>query len=210
MSRVYKSDALEGLENERHDYLEGVLSEGLANTDALACEEGHEGHGVVVAALSKTLRLIGVVVLAPLVFVVMQLVNIDDHHFAGTDLDSPDLHIIIHAERGADRQWRVDPQGLIEAVLQVIILSLIEGVHVKLLGQGLQRGALILESFKICHQALSCSVPNRFVLDHVAYGIGESRGLGESAGHEEGYTLVYHVVVIVLEQGVLKHDGEEV
>ena len=123
---------------------------------------------MVVSSLSKTLGLIGVVVLAPLVFVVMQLVDIDDHHFAGTDLDSPDLHIIIHAERGADRQWWVDPQGLIEAVLQVIILSLIEGVHVKFLGQGLQRGALILESFKICRQALSCSVTNRFVLDHVA------------------------------------------
>ena len=102
MSRVYKSDALEGLENERHDYLEGVLSEGLAHADSLACKEWHERHWVVVASLSKTLGLKGVVVLAPLVFVVMQLVNIDVHYFASTYLDSPDLYTLIHAERGAE------------------------------------------------------------------------------------------------------------
>ena len=68
---VNKIDALESFEDNRHDDLEGVLSEGLSHTDALACEEWHEGHRVVVAALSKSLRLKGVVVFAPLVFVVM-------------------------------------------------------------------------------------------------------------------------------------------
>ena len=103
MSRVYKSDALEGLENERHDYLEGVLSEGLAHADSLACKEWHERHWVVVASLSKTLGLKGVVVLAPLVFVVMQLMNIDDHHVALADLDPSDVHTLSHAKGSADR-----------------------------------------------------------------------------------------------------------
>jgi hypothetical protein len=98
VGEVNKVDAFEGLENERHDDIHGVLSQGLTNTDALSCEEGHEGHGVVMAALSKTLRLEGLVVLAPLILVVMQLMNINDHHIASMDFDSPDLHGLSHAE----------------------------------------------------------------------------------------------------------------
>ena len=103
MGGVDKVDTLEGFEDERHDYLEGVLSEGLAHAHTFACEEGHEGHRVVVATLSKTLGPIGVVVLAPLVFVVMQLVNIDDHHVALTNLDPSNVHTLSHAKGGADR-----------------------------------------------------------------------------------------------------------
>ena len=132
MGGVNKIDAFEGLENERHDDLEGVLSKGLTNTDALSSEEGHERHGVVMATLSEPLRLVGVVVLAPLILIVMQLMHIDDHHVASTDMDSPDIHALSHAERGADRYWGINSQGLIEAVLEVIVFGLIEGVHVKL------------------------------------------------------------------------------
>jgi hypothetical protein len=100
---VNKIDSLEGLEDERHDDLEGVLSEGLAHAHTLACEERHEGHRVVVATLSKTLGPIGVVVLAPLVLVVMQLMNIYDHHVACADLDPSDVYTLSHAKRSADR-----------------------------------------------------------------------------------------------------------
>ena len=130
MGGVNKLDALESLQDERHDDLEGVLREGLAHAHTLACEEGHEGQRVVVAALGETLGSIGVVVLAPLVLVVMQLVNVHDHHVSRADLDSSDVHSLSHAKGGADRQGRVDPQGLIEAVLKVIVLSLIKGFHV--------------------------------------------------------------------------------
>ena len=132
VSGVNKVDALEGFENERHDNLEGVLSEGLTNTDALSSEEGHERHGVVMAALSETLRFVGVVVLAPLILIVMKLIHINYHHVASTDLNTPDLHALSHAERRADRYWGINSQGLIQAVLQVIVFGLIEDVHFKL------------------------------------------------------------------------------
>lgn len=101
MGGVDKVDTLEGFEDERHDDLERILSEGLAHTDTLACKEGHEGHGMVVAALSETLGLIGVVVFAPLVFVMMQLMNIDDHHVTLVDSNSSNVYTLSHAKRGA-------------------------------------------------------------------------------------------------------------
>jgi hypothetical protein len=58
---------------------------------------------VVVATLSKTLGPIDVVVHAPLVFVVMQLMNIDDHHVACADLNPSDVYTLSHAKRSADR-----------------------------------------------------------------------------------------------------------
>ena len=133
MGGAKKIDALEGLEDERHVDLEGVLSEGLAQGETLACEEGHEGHRVVVVTIGKTLGPLGVVVLAPLVFVLMKLVNIYDHHVARADLDPFNCNTISHAKRSSIRQGRVNPHGLIEAVLKLIVQSLIEGVHVKLL-----------------------------------------------------------------------------
>jgi hypothetical protein len=80
MLRVNKLKVLVGLQNQGQDYLERIFGECFSHAHSLSTKERSEAHRVVMClTFFKPLRSVNIMVGAPLILIVMKLMNIYQH-----------------------------------------------------------------------------------------------------------------------------------
>jgi hypothetical protein len=80
MSRVDKLKLSECLQNQGQDYLERIFGECFSHAHSFATKERSEAHRVMMClTFFKTLRSVNIMVGAPLILVVMKLMDIYQH-----------------------------------------------------------------------------------------------------------------------------------
>lgn len=134
----------------------------------------------------------------PLVFKVVQFVDIGHHHVISFDSHTPDVAVFCYTETGAKRNNGIDSKCLIDDILKVIILAQIQALNRQLPSECLQP-VLWSKRLEVLAETLPDPSVDLGLLNHVAEGVRDSGRLSECPREEESDWLVDDLLVVVHE-----------